>query len=168
MMQKRNRATNVKFYTKSYRAGLSLTLPMPHRVSISAVTLPTPPIPTTATEKFLIFYNKHITHKQSPQIESQQKHESSCMLQVKRIFVTINKIQVLHTWEQFQTALGLKIKLGIGINCTFSYGELWLRWALARADWNRTKFKQVQCPFGLVTSYLYKVVYFTSKVGGKR
>jgi len=43
---------------------LYLTLPIPHRVSISAVTLPTPPIPTTATEKSLIFYNEHTkTHK---------------------------------------------------------------------------------------------------------
>jgi len=30
------------------------TFPMPHLVNISAVTLPTPPTPTTATVKFLI------------------------------------------------------------------------------------------------------------------
>lgn len=32
-----------------------ITLPMPHLVSISAVTLPTPPTPTTATANVLIF-----------------------------------------------------------------------------------------------------------------
>lgn len=33
----------------------AFTLPMPHRVSISAVTLPTPPTPTIATVKVRIF-----------------------------------------------------------------------------------------------------------------
>jgi len=35
-----------------------ITLPMPHLVNISAVTLPTPPTPTTATVKVRIFCRK--------------------------------------------------------------------------------------------------------------
>lgn len=40
-----------------YNKEMYITLPMPHLVSISAVTLPTPPTPTTATAKVRIFYN---------------------------------------------------------------------------------------------------------------
>lgn len=38
-----------------YQCCYSFTFPMPHLVSISAVTLPTPPTPTTATVCVLIF-----------------------------------------------------------------------------------------------------------------
>ena len=52
---------------------LLLTLPIPHLVNISAVTLPTPPTPTTATVKSLILWKQtqseymsitHITNSQ--------------------------------------------------------------------------------------------------------
>lgn len=48
----------------------SLTLPIPHRVSISAVTLPTPPTPTTATVNSRILYkeNKYAEQIQLPRL----------------------------------------------------------------------------------------------------
>lgn len=43
---------------RNKQKNVCITLPMPHLVSISAVTLPTPPTPTTATVNVRIFCHK--------------------------------------------------------------------------------------------------------------
>ena len=50
----------------------AFTLPMPHRVSISAVTLPTPPTPTIATVKVRIFckMQNYITYRRKQKKKS--------------------------------------------------------------------------------------------------
>ena len=50
------------------------TFPTPHLVSISAVTLPTPPIPTTATVYSRIFWGENDIHKSEEAKWTNYKH----------------------------------------------------------------------------------------------
>jgi hypothetical protein len=66
---------------KKYDA-LFHTLPMPHLVNISAVTLPTPPMPTTATEKSRILCFK--TNKTVNMNNTMVQYKTVCCYHIHR------------------------------------------------------------------------------------